>query len=154
MKPFIIILICFVALTAFLSGCTSNPVDIGPYKKLQDSTYAVSDTSYLEITPHFQLGFSGPTALLSGKDQLLYVADTKNNRVVMMDIAGGYLGECHIYQPTALAQDYKLDLLVGGVDSATGAGTLYRVHLVNVLHQIDSAQITIIRKESSHPQRR
>ncbi len=131
MKPINIISIFFIVLIALLSGCSSDPSPIGPFLALEGSTYSVGDTSYLELYPPFQQGFSGPTALLSGKDQLLYVADTKNNRVVMMDVAGGYLGECRIDSPTALAQDYKLDLLVGGVDSATGAGTLYRVHLVD-----------------------
>jgi hypothetical protein len=144
----------FVALVSILSGCSSDPPSIGPYIASENATYSVGDTTYLEINPPFQSGFSGPTALLFGKDQLLYVADFKNNRVVMMDIAGGYLGECSINQPTALAQDYKLDLLVGGVDSATGAGAIYRIKLFAANHQIDSAKIILVRKESSHPQRR
>jgi hypothetical protein len=153
MKTIKIISSCFVLFVALLSGCTER-APIEPFLALESTTYSASDTSYLEIYPPFQQNFSGPTALLSGKDQLLYVADTRNNRVVMMDVAGGYLGECHINQPMSLAQDYKLDLLVGGVDSATGAGAIYRINLFAASHQMDSAKITIVRKEASHPQRR
>jgi hypothetical protein len=153
MKTLKIISIPLLVLISLFSGCTDRS-SIDPFLALEGTTYAVGDTSYLEIYPPFQQGFFCPTALLSGKDQLLYVADTRNNRVVMMDVAGGYLGECHINQPTALAQDYKLDLLVGGVDSATGAGAIYRIHLFAASHQMDSAKITIVRRESSHPQRR
>jgi hypothetical protein len=149
-----IILFCSASLLLVI-GCT-KPYPIGPFIALEDSTYSVADTAYLEIFPPFQLGFDGPTAVLFGNDMLFYVADTRNNRVVMMDVAGGYLGECHIDRPVSLAQDFRLDLLVGGVVNRNGAetGAIFRVHLVAAEHQIGSAVIDTAWKESAHPQRR
>jgi hypothetical protein len=150
---FISMILC---VSAFLwDGCTGR-YPISPFIALQDSAYSVADTAYLEIYPPYQLGFDGPTAILFGNDQLLYVADTRNNRVAMMNIAGGLLGECHIDQPVALAQDFRLDLLVGGIVSKNGspAGALFRVHLVAALHQMSSAEIDTVWIESAHPQRR
>lgn len=152
--------IAFISVIIFIAsvisdGCTDR-YPIGPFIKLQDSIYSIVDTSYLEIYPPHQLGFDGPTAILFGNDQLLYVADTRNNRIVMMNVAGGYLGECHIDHPISLAQDFRLDLLVGGTLTQNGnaVGALFRIHLVQALHQIDTANIDTVWRESAYPQRR
>jgi len=151
----IVILICVVAQGWI--GCTIERFPIGPFLDLQDSIVTVADTTYLELYPPFQLGFNKPTAILVGKDQLFYVADTKNDRVVMMDVAGGYIDECHIRNPISLAQDYRLDLLVGGVvEKSDGSlvGALFRIHLLDALHNLKNADIDTIWKESAHPNRR
>jgi hypothetical protein len=155
MKNIAFIVLHGLALLVLCGGCTDR-FPIAPFIALQDSIYSVADTSYLEIYPPYQMGFNGPTAILFGNDMLFYVADTRNNRVVMMDVAGGYLGECHIDRPVSLAQDYRLDLLVGGVVIRNGleTGALFRIHLVAAGHRIEAAVIDTVRKESAHPQRR
>ena len=155
MKSYAYILIFLV--TAFIlgSGCTDR-ASIDEFVALENTYYKVGDTTYVEIYPPYQSGFNGPTAILYGYDQLLYVADTRNNRVVMMDAAGGYLGACHIDQPISLAQDYRLDLLVGGIMMKNGnqVGAIFRIHLVQALHDLDSITIDTVWRESSHPNRR
>jgi DNA-binding beta-propeller fold protein YncE len=155
MKKIFVISFFMLLSAAMWIGCTDRD-PIGPFLELENSFYQSGDTSYLEIYPPLQSGFNGPTAVLCGNDQLLYVADTRNNRVVMLDAAGGYLGKCFIDKPTALAQDFRLDLLVGGTVTQNGyeMGALFRIRLVEVQHRIDSAKINIIWKESAHPQRR
>ena len=155
MKPHIFIsVLLFIVLIAG-SGCTDR-ASINEFEALENTYYTVGDTSYVEIYPPYQLGLNAPTALLYGNDQLFYVADTRNNRVVMMNAAGGILGSCQIDQPLSLAQDFRLDLLVGGTVMKNGnqVGAIFRIHLVQALHNLDSAKIDTVWRESSYPNRR
>lgn len=116
----------------------------------------VGDTTYVEIVPPFE-GFNEPKAILVGNDLLLYVADTKNNRVVMMNVAGQILASRPILQPISLAQDLRLDLLVGGmVVEANGdsVGAIFRIKLVNEQHDLATAELDTIWKEPAKPKRR
>ncbi len=118
------------------------------------------DTSYVEIFPPFY-GFAGPQDILIGNDQLLYVADTKANRVVMLNSAGQELSERTMLHPQSLAQDSRLDLLVGGeMVAANGdtAGAIFRIHLVSSspdsAHRLNVARIDTIWRELAKPARR
>ena len=73
-----------------------------------------------------------------------------------MNAAGGILGSCQIDQPLSLAQDFRLDLLVGGTVMKNGnqVGAIFRIHLVQALHNLDSAKIDTVWRESSYPNRR
>jgi hypothetical protein len=155
MKSFAYISMLLFVVLIVGNGCTDR-ASINEFVALENTYYKVGDTSYVEIYPPYQATLSAPTAILYGHDQLLYIADTRNNRVVMMDAAGGFLGACPIDQPISLAQDYRLDLLVGGTVTKNGnqIGTLFRIHLVQALHNLDSVKIDTIWKESAHPKRR
>ncbi len=118
------------------------------------------DTSYVQITPSFG-GFAGPRAILIGKDQLLYVADSAGDRVVMMNRAGQLLSGRTVLHPIALAQDTRLDLLVGGelvMPSGDVAGAVFRFHLVSAnpdsAHRLDLAPVDTIWIERAQPRRR
>ena len=114
-----------------------------------------SDTSYDEIVPPFE-GFNEPHAILIGNDYLLYVADTKNNRIVMMNTAGLELSRLTILQPISIAQDLRLDLLVGGVvimANGDTVGAIFRIHLVNAQHNLAEAKLDTIWKEVARPNR-
>ncbi len=116
----------------------------------------LGDTSYVEIFPAFE-GFKNPTAILAGHDQLLYIADTDNNRIIQMNEAGVILGEITILRPIALAQDLRLDLLVSGeifIDSTRTIGGLFRIHLYEAEHRIANARIDTVYKEPAKPNRR
>lgn len=117
----------------------------------------LGDTSYVEIFPAFE-GFNNPTAVLAGNDQLLYIADTDNNRIIQMNEAGGILGTITILRPIAIAQDLRLDLLVSGeiIRETTGdtIGGLFRIHLYEASHQIANARIDTIFKGTAKPKRR
>jgi hypothetical protein len=155
MKSFIYISMFLFTILIAGSGCTDR-ASINEFVALENTYYKVGDTTYVELYPPYRSGLNAPTAVLYGNDQLLYVADTRNNRVVMMDAAGGYLGACHIDQPISLAQDFRLDLLIGGTVMKNGnqVGAIFRIHLVQALHNLDSAKIDTVWKESSYPNRR
>jgi hypothetical protein len=90
-------------------------------------------------------GFNHPEDVMVGYDNLIYVADTYNNRIVQLDINGTVLGTISVPKPVAIAQDRKLDLLVAGrKDTTVGGNTislacLYRINLYAVNHRISEA---------------
>ncbi|MBU1299251.1 MAG: hypothetical protein KKG06_08225 [Bacteroidetes bacterium] len=115
------------------------------------------DTTYIEIVPPW-MGFNNPTALLSGFDQLIYIADTDNNRIVQINEAGVVLETATILRPIAIAQDMRLDLLVSGeINRPTigdTIGAIFRIHLYEADHHLALARIDTIWKETSRPKRR
>ncbi len=155
MKKTFLIILAIGILAGLADGC-SDPYPVGPVERLAGVSYRTGDTTYLEITPPFT-GFNGPTALIIGNDNLMYVADYRSNRIVMMNLAGTILGERDVLQPSAIAQDMRLDLLIGGVivkANGDSVGAVFRVHLVQASHQFASARMDTIWKEDAHPQRR
>ena len=155
MKTAAYILMSLGLLVLAICGCT-KPYPYGPVQVLEQEKFTTGDTTYLEINPPFG-GLNRPSALLIGNDDLMYVADVGNNRIVMMDLAGTMLGERRILNPTAIAQDLRLDLLVGGTlatSSGDTVGAIFRIHLVQVSHEIGAAKIDTIWKEDAHTQRR
>ena len=138
------------------AGCDS-PMDLST---LPQPTTSLLDTAYVAVMPPFG-GFSGPEGMLLGKDQLLYVADTRADRIVMLNRAGSVLSAREILRPVALAQDSKLDLLVGGVLVAANGdtiGALFRIHLASAnpdsAHRLEVARVDTIWREPAHPTRR
>jgi DNA-binding beta-propeller fold protein YncE len=149
-NKYLFILVYVSVMLLLCQGCTERyPVD----QLSTNDVTTTSDTTYLEIYPPFQHGFSNPTAVLFGKDQFLYVADTKNNRVVVMDAAGGYLGEFSVHSPISLGQDYRLDLFVGGTIKDS-VGAIFRIHLQKFQQMTGPATIDTIYVEDGEPQRR
>jgi hypothetical protein len=151
--------LAFLLVTLFLAispGC-EEPIDLSALPR--PDTF-VLDTSYVRFDPPFA-GFVGAEDIMVGNDQLLYVADTRANRVVMMNRAGMILSEKSILQPRSLAQDTRLDLLVGGVIVAANgdtAGAIFRIHLVSAFpdsaHRLGVSRIDIVWVELAHAQRR
>ncbi|MBI4536256.1 MAG: hypothetical protein HY708_08250 [Ignavibacteriae bacterium] len=135
-------------------GCREKP-PLPP--QLDELTF---DTSYVQIFPSFG-GFTEPEDVAIGNDQLLYVADTKANRVVMLNRAGQILSAKNMLQPLSIAQDSRLDLLVGGLIIATNGdtvGAIFRIHLVSSssdsAHRLDVARIDTVWRELARPARR
>jgi hypothetical protein len=120
----------------------------------------VIDTSYVEISP--SLGsFVAPRGMLIGRDQLLYIADSGGNTLTMMNLAGQVLSTRPMLHPLCIAQDSRLDLLVGGEATVAGGitvGAIFRIHLVSAnpdsAHHLELARIDTIWTEMARPLRR
>jgi hypothetical protein len=136
----------FLLVYIFL-GCNEQkyPVESLPQQKAVSSN--ISDTLYVKQNPDW-LGFNGPEAVIIGNEPLVYVADTYNNRIVMLDIAGRVIGYSQrIQKPVAIAQDKRLHLLVcaefdtllSGHTTPTTFGAVYRLNLPAVNHNIANA---------------
>ena len=86
--------------------------------------------------------------MIIGREPFIYVADTYNDRIVMMNLNGNVLGSREIKRPVALAQDYKLNLIVcGEIDTVVNGqtqtfGAVYNLNMVASEHQISSAPMT------------
>ncbi len=117
----------------------------------------VGDTTYIEIVPPFT-GFNNPTALFAGYDQLIYIADTDNNRIIQMNEAGVILETRSILKPIAISQDLRLDLLVSGemINPANGdtIGAIFRIKLFEAAHHLAQARLDTIYRETAKPRRR
>jgi hypothetical protein len=149
-KNSFIVLPLVCVLMASVVGCEDKPPLLQPIPETQ------FDTAYVQITPSFA-GFNQPEDILIGNDQLLYVADTRNNRVVMLNRAGQVLSQRRILQPISVSQDSRLDLLVGGVTVASNGdsvGAVFRLDLVAANHRLDSARIDTLWSEPAKPARR
>lgn len=124
-----------------------QPADTG-------GSVVVSDTTYLQLRPvwNAETGYdlNQPQDILVGREPLLYIADTGNDRILMLDLAGNLLGQSQpIDNPLALAQDSRLNLLV-----VTGSNKIYRLNLVAVQHRIAQAAVQTVFHEIDNPDRR
>lgn len=129
----IFIIICFTLIVIY--SC-SDKTDLSQFPLTNGGNPVVSETTYVQQSPTWNQ-FNQPSAVLLGREPLVYVADTKNNRIVQLDLSGLEIGSLAIKNPTAIAQDYNFDLLVIG-DSVLNItfdtiSVLYRIKLVDNL---------------------
>jgi len=101
------------------------------------------DTVYVQLNPAWE-GFNNPQDICIGNEPFIYVADTDNDRIVMMNLAGVVLGTKSIKKPVAIAQDYQLNLIVCSEFDTLGNtfGAVYKINLVAVNHNISEAPVT------------
>jgi hypothetical protein len=140
------LLIQTFVLCAMVSGCTENKYPL-PTQSADEGISVVnySDTLYVRQHPDWT-GFNGPEGIIVGFEPIIYVADTYNDRIVMLDIAGRPMGYSQrIKRPVAIAQDHRLQLLVCAEFDTMISGTtvtfgaIYRLYLPAVAHAIANA---------------
>ena len=100
------------------------------------------DTLYIPVNPAWK-GFNKPQDIMIGREPFIYVADTENDRIVMLNLDGQILGARNIKKPVAIAQDYRLNLIVcAGFDTlGQSFSAVYKIDMVSVNHQIGSAPV-------------
>jgi len=104
------------------------------------------DTVYVQINPVWE-GYNRPQDVMVGREPFIYVADTDNDRIVLLNLDGQRLGIKSIKKPIALAQDYRLNLfvcaqfdtIINGLSQSYSA--VYKLDLVAVNHQIELAPV-------------
>jgi hypothetical protein len=111
-------------------------------------------SSYIHINPDWTVAnsipYKNPHAILLGKEPFIYVCDTDNDRIVMLNTAGTVLGTLGIKKPTAISQDYRLNLIVCAEYDTVFNGTantysaVYKIDLVAVNHIIANAKPKLI----------
>ena len=143
-----------IALAILFTGCESR-FDMATLPKPDSNSKP--DTSY--VVKGIWSGFNNPRAILYGQDQLFYVADWGNNQVVLMNLAGNVLSRSpFILHPMSLAQDNRLDLLIGAetIEPTTHdtIGIILRMKLVAAQHHLENARIDTVWQEPARPHRR
>ncbi len=125
-----------------LDSC-SDKFDINQFSKYSKDVNIGGDTVYIKTGEPWG-GFNNPQAIFMGREPFIYVCDTDNNRIVMMDITGAVHGVLPIKRPIAISQDYKLNLIIcAEFDTANVTySAIYKVDLFSVGHRIEIAPVT------------
>ncbi|MGB5873910.1 MAG: hypothetical protein WBG01_06760 [Bacteroidota bacterium] len=150
-------LLYIIVLSVVVLGGCEERLDLAT---LPEAVEESLDTVYLPLYP-FYPGYTGAQDIVIGNDQLLYVADTRANRLVMLNRAGQFVSAREMLHPISVAQDTRLDLLVGGeIVAANGdtVGAIFRIHLVSAspdsAHRLEVAPIDTVWTENARPRRR
>ena len=100
------------------------------------------DTIYVKLNPEWG-GFNHPEDVVIGREPLVYVADTENDQIVMLNLDGQRLGTRTIKHPVAIAQDYRLNLIVCAQFDTLGQtfSAVYKIDLFASNHQLETAPI-------------
>jgi hypothetical protein len=146
----------YLGVAVAVGGCAERP----PLPTAPPPRPTVGDTVYVPVLPEWT-GFRRPSAVLVGREPFIYVADTENDRIVMLDLAGRVVGTSPpLLRPVAIAQDGHFDLLVcGELDTLlsgrrTRIGAVFRIRLRESAHDIARAPIRLAYAEPERPQRR
>lgn len=135
-----------ILLLPLLMSC-ADKFDINQFQSDNNNANIGGDTVYVQLSPTW-VGFNKPQDIIVGREPFLYIADTDNDRIVMMNLAGQVLSTRSIKKPTSIAQDYKLNLIVcAEFDTLVGSETktfsaVYKLNLVAANHQLENAPIT------------
>ncbi|MBE0643632.1 MAG: hypothetical protein IH600_06095 [Bacteroidetes bacterium] len=118
------------------------------------------DTSYVLKQPIWT-GFSEPADVHVGFEPFIYVSERAADRITMLDLSGRIIGSsATIRRPDAISQDHRLDLLVCAEFDTTidgrlvTFGAIYRVDLVEAMHNIANAPIRRVYFDPLNPNRR
>jgi hypothetical protein len=140
--------IYLLLILVLFAGC-SEKFDITQFETETGKGNIKGDTLYVQLSPVWS-DFNKPSAILIGNEPFIYVADTDNDRIVMMNLAGQRLGiKEGIKRPVAVAQDYQLNLLVcAEFDTVLSNGdtktfsAVYKINMVEGSHNIQSAPVS------------
>ena len=137
-------LISVILVLPLFFGC-SQKFDPNLLGNTKGASNIGGDTVYVHVNPDWG-GFNNPQAILIGKEPFIYVCDTDNNRIVMLNTAGSVLGTLSIQKPTAIAQDYRLNLIVCAQAEIGGKtySAVYKIDLFAVQHIIGNATKKLI----------
>ncbi len=153
MKKIINILLLF-ATAILLLNCTDKFV--APDNSPQDGDQVISDTLYVQQSPVWT-GFNRPQDIIIGKETFIYVADTDNDRIVVLNLAGHVVGSRQVKQPVAVAQDFQLNLIVCAQfdtlieGSITTYSAVFKLDMVASEHHIENAPVTRLLPDFTDP---
>jgi len=132
----------FVLILLFISTIACNEkFDINQFNT-DDKGNISGDTIFVKLNPDWN-EFNHPEDVIIGREPLIYVADTDNDRVVMLNLDGQILGTRNIKHPVAVAQDYRLNLLICGQFDTLGQtfSAVYKIDLFSSNHNLETAPI-------------
>ena len=142
-------LISVILLIPILFGC-SDKFDLSQLGDTHGAGNPGGDTVYVHMNPDWSVAdgipYNNPHAIFMGREPFIYVCDTDNDRIVMLNTAGTVLGTLNIKKPIAITQDYRLNLIVcaqADINSITYSA-VYKIDLYAVNHIIANATKKLI----------
>ena len=133
-------IIFFTAIILSIISC-NDKFDITQFDTDNPGNIA-GDTIYIKLNPDWE-GFNHPEDVMIGREPLIYVADTDNDQIVMLNLDGQRLSSRSLKHPVAIAQDYKLNLIVCAQFDTLGQSfsAVYKIDLVASNHDLATAPI-------------
>ncbi len=133
-----------------LSACKHETL---PLPNIPEDEPQIIGDEYVQLNEKFDAAhgyhFKAPSDIYYGVDNFLYIADTGNDRIVMMDLGGGIMGYSQpIPHPEAITQNDSLQLLI-----VNKSNKIYRIDLYKYQHRIDQAPVEVVFEQSSEPTR-
>ena len=150
MKLFFIISLLLIVL---LESCAHEEFPMPTIPPAEEQFPSYKNPEYIQINPILDAAngynFNHPADIYFGVDNFLYIADTDNNRIVMMDIGGAIQGYSQqIDHPVAITQNDSLQLLI-----VNNTNAVFKIDLYEYQHNIGSAPVQIVFEEESRPTR-
>lgn len=133
--------ILIILVIGIISNCTEK-FDLTDIDTGDGNVNIGGDTVFVRVNPDWK-GFNNPKDIMIGREPFIYVADTDNNRIVMLNLNGEILGARAVQKPVAIAQDYRLNLIVCAQFDTLGNiySAVYKYDMAAVNHQIEIAPI-------------
>lgn len=146
--------ILMLSLALFFFGCVEKFT--APNNSPKDGGQVINDTLYIQQSPIWT-GFNRPQDIIVGKETFIYIADTDNDRIVVLNLAGHVVGSRQIKQPVAIAQDFQLNLIVCAQFDTLIEGSnisysaVFKLDMVAAEHYIENAPITRLLPDFTDP---
>lgn len=103
----------FSVITVLIFSSCGEKINLSDFP-INQQPGTIGDTVYIPVSTPIT-GFNEPTDIFIGHEQMIYIADKDNNRVVQMDLSGAIVSYSNfILKPKKIAQDRNYDLLVIG----------------------------------------
>jgi hypothetical protein len=158
LKKVLIIIFGLFSFQLFFS--CGDKFDFSQFPLDEDSSTVYGDTSFVAVNPDWT-GFNKPQDIIVGNEPLIYVANTGDNEIICLDFSGKEIGRSvKVMNPVAIAQDYKLNLIICGEFDTTinnetiTYGAIYKMNLYEVQNDISQAKIQRVYFDKSNPNRR
>lgn len=142
-----------IAYGLFLSSCSHDKYPLPSIPNVEDRYSNIGKTVYNLVYPiwdsHNGYNFGHPADIYFGVDNFLYICDTDNNRIIMLDAGGAIQGYSQfIPHPEAITQDDSLALLI-----VNKTNKIFKIDLYHNNHLIANAPIDTVFEQRSEPTR-
>jgi len=140
-------------LSLLFIGCSHEKYPLPTIPEIEDRYSSVGKEVYNLINPILSAengwDFKNPSDIYFGVDNFLYVCDTDNDRIVMLDAGGTVQGASQfIEHPEAISQNDSLDLLI-----VNKTNQIHRIRMFQYNHHISEAPVEVVFEQTSEPTR-
>jgi len=138
---------------ALWQACSHDKYPLPNIPDTEDRYSNIGKSVYNLVYPiwdrHNGYDFNKPADIYFGVDNFIYVCDTENDRIVMLDAGGTVQGiSQRLPHPEALTQDDSLNLLI-----VNKTNKVFKIDLFHHQHQLAAAPIETVFTQISEPTR-